>query len=106
MSISYIDKNLLKPSSFTIRFYGEFSLSNQQDLALFESIRVDGIEQPLIVSENNEIISGYRRHFVSLMISGIEEVPVIVKKVGKISELLIIQSNLQRKKNEAQYTYE
>lgn len=106
MEAIYVNKNLLKPNPFTIRFYGEFSLSNQQDLALFESIRVNGIEQPLVISQKNEIISGYRRHFVSLMIADIEEVPVIIKNVSKISELLVIQSNLQRRKNEAQYTYE
>lgn len=106
MSIIYKNKSVLKPSPITTNLYGEFSLNNQQDLAFFESIRVNGIDEPLIVSEKNEIISGYRRHFVAMMINGIEEVPVIVKKVGKINELLIIEHNLQRKKNEAQSTYE
>jgi site-specific DNA-methyltransferase (adenine-specific) len=106
MGIIYKNKNTLKPSPFTTELYGEFSLNNLQDLGFFESIRVNGIMEPLIVSENDEIISGYRRHFVAMMISGIKDIPVIVKKVGKITELLIIQHNLQRKKNEAQYSYE
>jgi len=106
MEVLYRNKNLFNPNPFAIKFYGEFSLNNQQDCALFESIRVNGIMDPLIVSEKNEIISGYRRHYAAMMISGIEDIPVIVKKVGKINQLLIIQHNLQRKKNEAQYAYE
>ena len=78
MSIIYKNKSVLKPSPITKNLYGEFSLNNQQDLALFESIRVSGIDEPLIISEKNEIISGYRRHFVAMKICGIEEVTVTV----------------------------
>lgn len=106
MKVIYKHKSILKPSPITTKLYGEFSMSNQEDLAFFESIRVNGIDEPLIISEKNEIISGYRRHFVAMMICGIEEVPVIVKEVGKINELIIIEHNLQRKKNVAQYVYE
>jgi DNA modification methylase len=106
MSVININKNLLKPSPLTTLIYGEFSCSNEQDHLLFESIKLNGILEPLIVSEENVIISGYRRHYVAMMTTTIQEIPVIVKRVDKITQLLIIQHNLQRKKNVAQYSYD
>jgi ParB/RepB/Spo0J family partition protein len=95
----------LKPSSFIKELYGDFSLVRDEDRELFNSIRTEGILQPLIVSKKNEIISGYRRHEIAKEL-GLEEVPVIIQDVNEVSEVLIIQHNLQRVKNEVQLTYE
>jgi len=95
----------LKPSPYIKELYGNFSLVRDEDRELFNSIRTEGILQPLIVSKKNEIISGYRRHEIAKEL-GFEEVPVIIQDVNEVSEVLIIQHNLQRVKNEVQLTYE
>ena len=95
----------LRPSPFIKSMYGAFSLSRTDDLSLYNLITTNGIKEPLIVSENNEIISGYRRHFIALMIT-LEEVPVIVQNVSVVSELMIIEHNNHRVKNVVQLAYE
>jgi DNA modification methylase len=95
----------LKPSPFIKELYGDFSLVRDEDRELFNSIRTEGILQPLIISKKNEIISGYRRHEIAKEL-GFAEVPVIIQDVNNVSEVLIIQHNLQRVKNEVQLTYE
>lgn len=94
----------LKPSPFIKELYGDFSLDKDDDMELFNSVRRMGIREPLIISKKNEIISGYRRHEIAKEL-GMEEVPVIVEDVNDVSEVLIIQHNLQREKNEVQLTY-
>lgn len=66
---------------------------------LADSIRENGVLQPLLVrkkGEGYEIIAGERRYQAS-KIAGLEELPVIVKKVDdqKMLELALIE-NLQR----------
>ena len=66
---------------------------------LSESIRENGVLQPLLVREKNggyEIIAGERRYQASRL-AGLEELPVIIKDVDdqKMLELALIE-NLQR----------
>lgn len=66
---------------------------------LSESIRENGVLQPLLVREKNggyEIIAGERRYQASKL-AGLEELPVIIKDVDdqKMLELALIE-NLQR----------
>jgi DNA modification methylase len=95
----------LTPCPIITYLYGEFSLTNPEDFFLFDSIRVSGITNPLIVSKQNEIISGYRRHYVAGML-GIDMVPVIIEDIEEVDELKIIEHNLQRVKNVVTLTYE
>lgn len=95
----------LKPSPYIKELYGEFSLVKDDDRELYNDIRRAGIRQPLIISKKNEIISGYRRLEIAKEL-GIEEVSVIIEDITVVSEILIIQHNLQRVKNEAQILYE
>jgi DNA modification methylase len=95
----------LKPSPHIQKLYGDFSLLRTEDEELYFSIRENGILEPLIISTKNEIISGYRRHEVALQL-GIKEVLVIITPVDEVSEVLVVQHNIQRIKNEAQWTYD
>ena len=77
---------------------------NQQDLAgLAESIRAQGIIQPLIVRKaagnaaGFELIAGERRWRASQLVEGLKEVPVVIKDVSsaEVLELALIE-NIQR----------
>jgi len=96
----------LTPNSHSARLYGEFSLTNDEDKALFTSMSVNGILEPLIISSKNEIISGVRRYLVAKMLPNIKKVEVLVVDVKKVSELDVVEHNLQRVKNVVQIAYE
>lgn len=96
----------LIPNSHSARLYGEFSFTNEEDYALFTSISVNGILEPLIINSKNEIISGVRRYLVAKMLPNIKEVTVHVVDVKKVSELDVVEHNLQRIKNHVQLAYE
>lgn len=95
----------LTPNSHSARLYGEFSLANKEDNALFTSIGVNGILEPLIINSKNEIISGVRRYIVAKMFPSIKKVQVHVVDVKEVSELDVVEHNLQRAKNEVQMVY-
>lgn len=96
----------LTPNKHSFQLYGEFSLANEEDYSLFTSISVNGILEPLIINGKNEIVSGVRRYFVAKMLNHIKEVPVTVIDLKKISEIDIVEYNLQRVKNDVQLAYE
>jgi DNA modification methylase/ParB-like chromosome segregation protein Spo0J len=96
----------LTPNKHSFQLYGEFSLTNEEDYSLFTSISVNGILEPLIINGKNEIVSGVRRYFVAKMLNHIKEVPVTVIDLKKISEIDIVEYNLQRVKNDVQLAYE
>jgi len=103
--VHQVNTNSLTPCPFITDFYGEFLLTKPDDFFLFDSIRVKGITNPLTISKKNQIISGYRRHYVAQML-GIEMVPVIIEDIEEVGELNIIEHNLQRVKNVVTLTYE
>jgi DNA modification methylase len=96
----------LTPNKHSIQLYGEFSLANEEDYSLFTSISVNGILEPIIINGSNQIISGVRRYFVAKMLNHIKEVPVTIIDLKKISELDVVEHNLQRIKNDVQLTYQ
>jgi DNA modification methylase len=96
----------LIPNSHSARLYGEFSLTNGEDYALFNSIGVNGILEPLIINSKNEIISGVRRYLISKMLPSIKNVQVHVVDIKEVSELDVVEHNLQRVKNVVQISYE
>jgi DNA modification methylase len=103
--VTLVKTTSLTPCPIITFLYGEFSLTNPEDFFLFDSIRVNGITHPLVVTRKNEIISGYRRHYVAGML-GIDMVPVTIEDIEDIDELKIIEYNLQRVKNVVTLTYE
>jgi DNA modification methylase len=95
----------LKPNGYSLKMYGEFKLSNDEDSTLYLSIKSEGILSPLIITPKNEIISGVRRYLVAKQMN-IKYVSVIVKDIKKITEYDVISYNLQRRKSEVQWAYE
>lgn len=91
-----IDINKIKNNNEQPRKY----FDNDKIVELAESIKVHGIIQPLIVSENNDetytIIAGERRWRASKLL-GLEEVPAIVMSLtnSEILEISLIE-NIQR----------
>lgn len=98
--------NQLTPNTHSIRMYGQFSLTNDADFALFSSIRANGILDPIVINNKNVIVSGVRRFMVAKMMLALKEVPVRVIDLNEVSELDVIEYNLQRIKNEVQWSYE
>ena len=96
----------LTPNTHSARLYGEFSRANEEDNALFTSIRVNGILEPLIINSKNEIISGVRRYLIAKMLPSIKKVQVHVVDIKKVTELDVVEHNLQRVKNVVQIAYE
>lgn len=100
-----VNINSIKPNTFTDELYGEFSINNEDDRLLFQTISLKGILEPLIISKKNEIISGVRRYKVAKMY-GITEVPVIVEDIDEVREIDVIIHNQYRTKNPIQLAYE
>ena len=67
------------PSPENDRIYGEVEHDNQMD-DLIESIREHGLEEPLIISLDNYVISGHRRLYACQCLE-MESVPVRIKDV-------------------------
>ncbi len=80
--------------------YGQIKDDDPDVLALADSIRRDGILEPLVVSKDNWVISGNRR-LTAARIAGLESVPVRrvdVKSSDHEFIRLIVEHNAQRVK--------
>lgn len=100
-----VNINTIKPNPFTDELYGDFSLTNEDDLLLMQTIRIKGIVEPLIISNNNIIISGVRRYKVARFLC-MTEVPVIVEDINEVREIDVIIHNQYRTKLPVQLAYE
>lgn len=96
-SINALDVHLLEPNRFQPRTH--FDESGLEELA--ESIRVQGIVQPIVVTPKGDgrytIVAGERRWRASQR-AGLERVPVVVREVENDREMLelALVENLQR----------
>jgi hypothetical protein len=99
-----VNKRELRLNPLSLRIYGEFSFVNEMDLALFESITIEGIKEPLIITHTKLVISGNRRLQVALKSSIIQDIPVIYSPLTdeQIDEYQLFTHNIQRVKNEIQ----
>jgi protein gp37/ParB-like chromosome segregation protein Spo0J len=88
----------LRPHEANERIYGDHA-----DSGLVDSIAEHGIYNPLLITHDNRIIAGHRRHEAALRL-GLAEVPVVV--FGSDDELdieeALIESNRQRAKTNEQ----
>ena len=92
-----LEKRKIKPSPLNNDIYGIDDFNDD----FLKDIRKNGIITPLVVDQNNNLISGHRRLNHANMIDEIVEVPVIVMQVANENEaiLLMISSNKQREKS-------
>ena len=75
----------IKPSPENDDVYGTIERDEQMD-ALIESISNRGLEEPIIVTADNFIVSGHRRHF-ACGILGLDSVPVRRKPFNRNDSL-------------------
>lgn len=89
-----LDPNNLKNHLLNIELYGD-----KPDQEFVELVRENGVTEPIMVTQDNVIISGHRRNQAAKM-CGLKEVPVSIvdlKDELAIKKLLVI-SNKQREK--------
>ncbi len=82
----------LRPNPFNPR--GDVNASGLDELA--ESIRAQGVLQPLLVTPSGVVVAGHRRLAAAHM-AGLEEVPVVVRDLDFVQqqEIMLVE-NLQR----------
>ena len=92
-----VNKNVLKPNSFSSSLYDNFSLLNQNDKELFIDINNSGeVLIPLVVTTDYVVISGVRRLAIINNIRQITEVPIIMTDLHSddLNESIIMRYNL------------
>jgi len=96
-SISFINKKTIRPSLKSYKIYGKATWDDE----FLASICEYGILEPLIIDQNNRLLSGHRRLNVALMLDNITDVPCVIRNVASEHEanIIIVDSNRQRKKN-------
>lgn len=108
IKVEKINKRELRLNPLSLKIYGEFSFQNELDIALFRSIILEGIKEPLIITKSNLVISGNRRLQVIMNDNNLQEVPIIYSELtdDQVDEYQFITYNIQRVKNEIQIARE
>lgn len=84
-SVEWVSVDQVKPSPENDDVYGVVQMdSAMQDL--IDSIKLRGLEEPIIVSSDGYIVSGHRRFFAVQQLS-IDKVPVRVKEFSRQSKI-------------------
>jgi len=93
----------LQPHPLSLKVYGQEVV----DPELVESIRINGILEPLIINDKDQIISGSRRARAAKQ-AGITHVPAVLKKFenGAEENFTVLEANRQRKKTNEQLVRE
>lgn len=94
--MEYRDPATLQPHPTSQDIYGE----NHLEVRFIDDIREHGIRQPLIVSQDNTIISGHRRWRVAILLEltsvPVEIIPAFADDIEE--KRAILANNLQREK--------
>jgi len=92
--IEYRPLSALQPHPLNASIYGDGC-----DQELLDSVKAKGILTPLLVTKNDQIISGHRRYNAAQM-AGLTEVPVVIVETHDPLEIeeLLIMTNRQRNK--------
>jgi len=104
IKVEKINKRELRLNAMSLNLYGTFSFQNEMDIALYESIILEGIKEPLIITKSYLVISGNRRLQAILNSTTIQDVPIIYSELtdDEVDEYQLITHNIQRVKNEVQ----
>jgi hypothetical protein len=90
----------VKPSSLNEPIYGPIDLGRPDMQRLVESIRVHGLKEPIVITLDNVIISGHRRHAACLFL-GMERIRCRVEPIRSADPefaTLLVEYNSQRVK--------
>ncbi len=74
---------MIKPSPENAKLYRPVDPSDPEVIALAESIKKHGILEPLVITKDNYIVSGHRRH-TAAKLAGLKTVPVKVRSVSRL----------------------
>lgn len=93
----------LSPHPRNEEIYGDRELDSEDDTPFLESIRENGVLTPVVVDQNDQIISGHRRVEAAKQV-GLETVPVSTREFeSDLQRLeLLVHSNRQRSKTVSQ----
>lgn len=98
--ICYRKPSELKPHPLNQAIYGDGDADPIEDLV--ESLRRQGILTPLLIAPDGTILSGHRR-WRAARIVGLDALPCqVVDAPPEVAELLILESNQQRRKTFSQ----
>lgn len=86
----------LTPHPMNATIYNPVDQESQLFQALLESIKTNGILQPIVIRPDGTILSGHRR-FLAAQILGIEKVPTTLASDGD-DRLLLVEYNRYRQK--------
>jgi ParB-like chromosome segregation protein Spo0J len=87
----------LKPHPLNAILYEKPTAEDQAFRQLLDSVRQNGILQPLVIRNDGTILSGHRRHAAALSL-GLCQVPVQVKE-GEDDRVLLVEYNRYRHKS-------
>ena len=89
-----LDPKLLQPHPQNKELYDDFTPEGSE---LCESIRANGILEPIVIQEDRTIISGHRRHACALHLS-LGGVPIVYLVAGIDNRVAIVEANRYRTK--------
>jgi hypothetical protein len=78
--LRYYPISLIKPSPENDKLYRPIDRSNPEIIALAESIRTYGVKEPIIITRDQFVLSGHRRHMAATL-AGLEEIPCAVEPI-------------------------
>ena len=101
-AVEFLPASEIVPSPENDEVYGAVGFDETM-LQLISSIKLRGLEEPIIVSADNYIISGHRRYFACVKL-GLDEIPIRRKHFSRSEELehwpkILTEYNPQRVKN-------
>jgi hypothetical protein len=84
--VSFLDRPIhsIRPSPANDKIYRPISPDDQEIVALAESIRENGLQEPIVITLDDFILSGHRRH-MACQVAGLETVPCRVERIRSTS---------------------
>jgi DNA modification methylase len=97
-----VSTGLLRPNPISFSIYGDID-QDENFLTLKGSIDLEGVLEPLVITEDYFIISGVRRFFASQQL-GLQEIPVVFSPFSQeqVDEYMVISHQQQRVKSAVQ----
>ena len=72
------------PSPENAELYRPVTPDDPETIRLADSIRAEGVKEPLVITQDNYILSGHRRHVAARM-AGLDKVPVVTATFGMVT---------------------
>lgn len=97
-----VNIGLLRPNPISFSIYGDID-QDENFFTLKRSIEIEGILEPLVITEDYFIISGVRRFFAAKQL-GLQEINVVFSPISQeqVDEYMVISHQQQRVKSAVQ----